>query len=306
MLQNLKTMCQTPVYFFTAAAARGVFNWMPDAWYLKILYRWLTGEKLNLKNPQKYNEKLQWLKLHDRNPEYSKWVDKYEVRGYIEKRIGAQYLIPCYGVWERFEEIDFDALPNEFVLKCTHDSGSVLICKDKQSFDKEAAAAGIKKAFKRNYYNTYREWPYKSVKPRIIAEKFMVDESGDDLKDYKVLCFSGRAELVEVHQNRFRQAEHTQDFYDRDWNHLHIEQAGMPASNQSIERPKKLEELLCLSEKLAAGLRHVRVDWYVIHDRIYFGEITFYDGSGFEAFREQDEYYLGGLIRLQQDRRKRK
>lgn len=299
MLQNLKAMCRNPVYFFTAAAARGVFNWMPDAWYLKILYRWLMGEKLNLKNPQKYNEKLQWLKLHDRDPRYAEWVDKYEVRSYIEKKLGAEYLIPCYGVWERFEDIDFDALPDKFVLKCTHDSGSVLLCKDKNTFDKAAAAARMKKAFKRNYYNTYREWPYKSVKPRIIAEKYMVDESGDDLKDYKVMCFAGKAEMIEVHRNRFRGEEHTQDFYDRDWNNLHIVQAFIPGASEPIERPEKLEELLRLSETLAAGLYHVRVDWYVIRDRIYFGEITFYDGSGFEAFCEKDEYYLGRLIKLE-------
>ncbi len=298
MLQKLKAMLHEPVYFFTSAAAKGMLNWMPDAWYLKILYRWRMGEPLNLRHPKKYNEKLQWLKLYDRNPAYAGWVDKYEVRSYIAKKLGEEYLIPCYGVWDRFEDIDFDALPDAFVLKCTHDSGSVILCRDKAAFDKAAAAAQIARAFKRNYYNAYREWPYKSLKPRIIAEKFMVDESGSDLKDYKVLCFSGRARMVELHQNRFQDKAHTQDFYDRDWNNLHIVQAGFPGAKEPLARPAKLEELLRLSEILAEGIRHVRVDWYVADDRIYFGEITFYDGSGFEAFTEKDEYYLGSLIKL--------
>lgn len=298
MIQKLKAIFAHPVYLITSAAAKGLLNWMPDAVYLKMLYRAFMGEKLNLKNPRKYNEKLQWLKLHDRNPDYPVMVDKYAVREYITKKLGEEYLIPCYGVWDKFDEIDFDKLPDAFVLKCTHDSGSVILCPDKAKFDREAARLKIQKAYKRNYYHTYREWPYKSVKPRIIAEQYMVDESGDDLKDYKIMCFGGRAELIEMHQNRFNGKEHTQDFYDRNWNNVHIVQKCMRPAQKDLERPDKLEELLRLSEVLAKGMRHARIDWYVIHNKIYFGEITFYDGSGFEAFEEEDEYRLGDMIKI--------
>ncbi|MBQ8592498.1 MAG: glycosyl transferase [Lachnospiraceae bacterium] len=256
------------------------------------------GDSLNLENPQKYSEKVQWLKLHDRKPEYSVMVDKYAVQKYIADKLGEQYLIPCYGVWEHFEDIDFDTLPNEFVLKCTHDSGSVIICKDKASFDKEAARKRIKKAYGRSFYSAYREWPYKNVKPRIIAEKFMVDESGNDLKDYKVMCFGGRAELIKVHQNRFNDDRHTQDFYDRNWNNMHIVQKTLNRADWDVERPKNLEELLRLSEVLAKDMKHARIDWYVIGEAIYFGEITFYSSSGLIPFDERGEKLLGDLLQL--------
>lgn len=298
MIQKLKEMLGRPVYFITSIASRGWLDWVPDAIYLKIIYRGLMGDSLNLENPQKYSEKVQWLKLHDRKPEYSVMVDKYAVQKYIADKLGEQYLIPCYGVWEHFEDIDFDTLPNEFVLKCTHDSGSVIICKDKASFDKEAARKRIKKAYGRSFYSAYREWPYKNVKPRIIAEKFMVDESGNDLKDYKVMCFGGRAELIKVHQNRFNDDRHTQDFYDRNWNNMHIVQKTLNRADWDVERPKNLEELLRLSEVLAKDMKHARIDWYVIGEAIYFGEITFYSSSGLIPFDERGEKLLGDLLQL--------
>lgn len=297
---KIKTFLQNPQYFITSPAAKGWLNWVPDRIYLKVLYRVLTGEKCNLKNPVTYNEKLQWLKLHDRKPEYADMVDKYEVRKVIRQKVGEEYLIPCYGVYDRFEDIDFDQLPEQFVLKCTHDSGSVVICKDKNAFDKEAAKQSLNAAMKRNYYSTYREWPYKFVKPRIIAEKFMVDESGDDLKDYKVMCFHGRAQVIEVHENRFTAGkEHTQTFYDRDWNKLSIVQEGLEFVKEERKAPPQLERILELSEKVAQDMYHARVDWYIINDRIYFGEITFYDGSGFETFpNREDNVFLGQFICL--------
>lgn len=289
-----------PVYFITSPASKGYLNWVPDALYLKILYRLSMGERCNLKNPVKYNEKLQWLKLHDRKPEYARMVDKYEVRGYIAETIGEEYLIPCYGVYNSFEEIDFSKLPEQFVLKCTHDSGSVEICKDRNTFDIEKAGERLTEALNKNYYNTYREWPYKSVKPRIIAEKFMVDESVDDLRDYKVMCFNGEAKLIEVHENRFAcERGYTQTFYDRLWNKLDIAQKGFVPTNEEREKPFKLEEMLVLSEKIAKDMYHARIDWYLIGDKLYFGEITFYDGSGFAKFEdEEDDIFLGSLIQL--------
>jgi len=300
MIEKIKAFLNNPVYFITSPASKGYLNWVPDAMYLKILYRLSMGETCNLKNPVKYNEKLQWLKLHDRKPEYARMVDKYEVRGYIAETIGEEYLIPCYGVFDSFEEIDFSKLPEQFVLKCTHDSGSVEICKDKANFVFESAKDRLTSAMGKNYYNTYREWPYKNVKPRIIAEKFMVDEAVDDLRDYKVMCFNGEAKLIEVHENRFaRERGYTQTFYDREWNKLDIAQKGFAPTDEKRNKPVKLEEMLLLSERLAKDMYHVRIDWYLIGEKLYFGEITFYDGSGFTKFENAKyDIFLGNLIQI--------
>lgn len=297
---KIKTFLQNPQYFITSPAAKGWLDWMPDSLYLKLLYKAATGEKCDLKHPVTFNEKLQWLKLHDRKREYADMVDKYEVRKIIENSIGAEYLIPCYGVYNSFEEIDFSSLPDQFVLKCTHDSGSVIICKDKTEFDRAAAKQSLDASMKRNYYSTYREWPYKYVKPRIIAEKYMIDESGDDLKDYKVMCFNGEAKVIEVHENRFtKRKEHTQTFYDRNWNKLTIIQEGLMYVTDERRAPAQLDKILALSEELAKDMYHARIDWYIINDKIYFGEITFYDGSGFETFpNREDNVYLGSLLKL--------
>lgn len=297
---KIKTFLQNPQYFITSPASKGWLDWMPDSLYLKLLYRVLTGEKCNLKHPVTFNEKLQWLKLHDRKPEYPDMVDKYEVRKIIERKIGGEYLIPCYGVYNSFDEIEFSKLPEQFVLKCTHDSGSVIICKDKTNFDMASAKQSLDASMKRNYYSTYREWPYKFVKPRIIAEKFMIDESGDDLKDYKVMCFNGEAKIIEVHENRFTDGkEHTQTFYDRNWKKLNIVQEGLMYVREERTAPAQLNKILELSEILAKDMYHARIDWYIINDKIYFGEITFYDGSGFEAFpNREDNVFLGNLIKI--------
>lgn len=292
---------KNPCYFITIPASRGWLDWVPDGIYIKILYRLMTGEKCNLKNPETYNEKLQWLKLHDRKPEYANMVDKYEVRKIIEETIGEEYLIPCYGVFNSYDEIDFEKLPEQFVLKCTHDSGSVIICKNKAEFNIEEAKRKIEKALKRDYYSAYREWPYKFVKPRIIIEKYMVDESGDDLKDFKVMCFNGRAEVIEVHENRFTEGkEHTQTFYDRNWSKLPIVQEGLMYVKEERSMPVLLPVIMDLSEKLAKDMYHARIDWYLIKEKIYFGEITFFDGSGFESFpNREDNIFLGELIKIE-------
>ena len=300
MLERIKQIIKEPKYLLTIPASRGYLNWVPDKIYIKILYRLAMGEKCNLKNPVKYNEKLQWLKLYDRNPEYSKMVDKYEVKQYIGALLGEEYIIPTLGVYSTYDEIDFSKLPDQFVLKCTHDSGSVEICKNKDTFDFDGARERLTKALKREYYYTYREWPYKYVKPRIIAEKFLIDEAVDDLRDYKVMCFNGEAQIIEVHENRFaKERGYTQTFYDREWNKLTISQEGLAPIKESREKPVKLEEMFSLSEKIAKDMYHARIDWYVIGDVLYFGEITFYDGSGFSPFDdEKDDIFLGSMIRI--------
>ena len=298
-MSKIRTFIENPQYFITSPAAKGWLNWVPDSLYLKVLYRVIMGRKLNLKNPKEYNEKLQWLKLNDRKPEYSTMVDKYEVRGYIEDLLGDKYLIPCLGIYDSVDDIDIDALPDRFVLKCTHDSGSVEICKDKSSFDIEGARHRLSQAMKRNYYATYREWPYKYDKPRIIAEGYLEGDGGD-LKDYKVMCFNGEAKIIEVHENRFVEGKvHTQTFYDREWNIVPLTQVETVTVDRPGERPRQLDEILRLSELIAKDMYHARIDWYIEGDKIYFGEITFFDGSGFESFSTPEmERMLGDMIKL--------
>ena len=298
-MSKIRTFIENPQYFITSPASKGWLNWVPDSLYLKVLYRVIMGRKLNLKNPKEYNEKLQWLKLNDRKPEYSTMVDKYEVRGYIEDLLGDKYLIPCLGIYDSVDDIDIDALPDRFVLKCTHDSGSVEICKDKSSFDIEGARHRLSQAMKRNYYATYREWPYKYVKPRIIAEGYLEGDGGD-LKDYKVMCFNGEAKIIEVHENRFVEGKvHTQTFYDREWNIVPLTQVETVTVDRPGERPRQLDEILRLSELIAKDMYHARIDWYIEGDKIYFGEITFFDGSGFESFSTPEmERMLGDMINL--------
>ncbi len=294
-LQYLKN----PRLIWCSLGNHHLLNWMPDKMYLELIYKARTGRKLDLQNPQGYGEKLQWIKLYDRKPEYIQMVDKYTVREYIKTHIGEQYLIPLLGVWEDPQAIDFSLLPEQFVLKCTHDSGSVCICKDKSQFNKEDAISKLSKHQKTGTYWKTREWPYKHVKARIIAEQYMEDESGDELKDYKVLCFNGVPKLIELHRGRFK--IHTQDFYDTNWNKTDISQdgVGLSLTTEHVPKPACFEEMLEKSALLSQGIPHLRVDWYSINGRLYFGELTFFDASGFDLFdRESDELMLGEWIQL--------
>lgn len=299
---KLKRFLENPHRVFSVLANRGLLNWQSDERFLKLQFRARMGKPLNLKEPRTFNEKLQWLKLYDRKPEYTQMVDKYEVKAYVAKLIGEEYIIPTLGVWDRFEDIDFDVLPAQFVLKCTHDSGGLVICKDKSKLDKAAAKAKIEKSLKRNYYLSGREWPYKNVKPRIIAEKYMVDESGIELKDYKVFCYNGQPKAVQVDFDRF--IEHKRNVYSPQWELLDVGIQYPRDPNRIIEKPKKLEEMLRLAERLSTGIPHIRTDFYIIKDKIYFGELTFYHGSGYEKFTPEEwDVTFGSWIRLPKHKR---
>lgn len=270
---------------FMASIISNFFRWLPDATYLKLLYRFKMGHQLDLKNPQTFTEKLQWLKLYNRKPEYTKMVDKFAVKEYVADRIGAEYIIPTLGVWDRPEDIDWDSLPNQFVLKTTHGGGGggVVICKDKATFDKTTAKRKLESSMKSDIYKSLREWPYKNVKKRIIAEKYIEDESGY-LRDYKVMCFNGQPKLIQMHMGRFN-GVHTQDFYNCDWDKLvDINQNGCINSDILLPKPQCLEQMLELSSKLSKGLPQIRVDWYIIGAKLYFGEMTFFDAGGFDDF----------------------
>lgn len=266
--------------------------------YLKCLYKLRMGKELDLDNPQTFNEKLQWLKLHDRNPLYTTLVDKYAVRAYIKEKLGEEYLIPLVGgPYASADEIDFDQLPDQFVLKCTHDSASVTICRDRETFDIAAAKEKLNKALKVNYYYAGREWPYKNVKPQIIAEKYMADESGVELKDYKIFNFAGKPKIIQVDYDRF--VNHKRNLYTTDWEYIEAVIQYPTDSNHMIRKPEALDEMLALAGRLSAGMPHVRTDFYCIDRRVYFGEFTFYPGCGLEEFRPDSwDVELGKWIKI--------
>lgn len=271
---------------------------LPDKMYLKMFFRIRMDKKLNLDDPKSFSEKIQWLKLYDRNPEHTLMVDKYEVRKYISRVLGEEYLIPLIGVYDSFDEIDFEKLPNQFVIKCTHDSGGIVICKDKSKLDINAAKEKINSSLNRNYYYHGREWPYKNVYPRIICEKYMVDESGVELKDYKLMCFNGKVKCSFVALNRNSKTGLNVDFYDMEWKPMPFERK-YPKSGILTPKPKTFEQMVSFAEKLSKNIPFVRVDFYDINGHLYFGELTFSPGNGCEKFSpESYDYLLGSWLQL--------
>ena len=270
----------------------------PDKLFLKIAYRFYMGSDLNLDAPHTFNEKLQWLKLYDRNPEYTQMVDKFEAKRYVASVIGKQYIIPTLAVYESVEQIDVDALPEQFVLKCTHDSGSVAICRDKKTFNNEKAFSKLKSGLSKNYFWQNREWPYKNIKPRIIAEQYLCDDS-NELRDYKFFCFDGQVKVLFVATERMSDCEETKfDFYDSEFHQLNIRN-GHPNSSKPLLKPLQFEEMKYLAAKLSHGIPHVRVDFYEVDGRVYFGELTFYHWSGFTPFEpEKWDEIFGDWITL--------
>lgn len=295
---NIKNVLDNPARYFIYLLGRIIQgNQQADEIYLKLLFKYEMGRKLELDNPKALNDKLQWLKLNDYKPYYKILADKYEVRKYIADRVGEDLLVPLLGMWNTVEEIDFDSLPNQFVLKCTHDSGGVVICKDKNTFDKDAAIKKLKHCYGRDYYKNSREPAYKNIKPRIIAEQYLVDETGWDLKDYKIFCFNGKAIYVEVDYNR--SVRHMLNAYDLEWNFLEFCDSSPNDRNADIKKPQRLDEMIQIAEKLSEGMIFLRVDMYSIYDKIYCGEMTLYPGSGFIQFNPMEtDYKLGELLEL--------
>lgn len=266
-----------------------------DKAFLKIQYRLTMGKRLNLDSPQSFNEKLQWLKINNRKPEYTTMVDKYAVKDYVASVLGPQYIIPTIGVWDRAEDIEWDRLPNQFVLKCTHDSGGIVICKDKSKLDTDAAIEKLRKSLKKNYYNLGREWPYKNVPHRIIAEKFLIpDSETGDLPDYKFFCFNGKVKMCYIATGRQTGEVARIDFFDESFNHLPIKQGRHPNAAILPEKPAKFDEMKMLAEKLSIGIPHVRVDFYEHNRQILFGEMTFFSQNGTAKFiPEEWDYRIG-------------
>ena len=284
---------------FDGLRRRHLLDWLPDRVYLQLAFRAFLGKPLRLKHPQTLNEKLQWLKLYDRKPEYTMMVDKYRVRDYIKAQLGEEYLIPLLGVWDDPDDIDFDALPNQFVLKCNHNSGlGMCICKDKSQLDIPAVKAELRKGLAQNYYLTGREWPYKDVPRKIICEKYMVDESGTELKDYKIDCFNGQAKIMLRVQGRFSGSAVLANYYTRDRQEL-LFRWGFARNEHPQPWNPAYDEMFALADRLSRNIPHLRVDFYLVNGRIYFGELTFFDGSGFDKIEPETwDYTLGSYLQL--------
>ena len=281
LIQNLRKL--TIYRIFAHFARKYEFRFLSDALYLKLAYRGNTGRKLHLSAPKRYTEKLQWMKIYDRNPRYTTMVDKAAAKEWVASIIGQEHIIPTLGVWDHFEDIDLDALPQQFVLKCTHDSHSVLVCTDKQSFDFASAQKQLDTALKREYFYEGRQWPYKNVPPRIIAEQFMENDATEDFRDYKFFTFNGEPKVMYIATGRGT-GETYGDFFDMDFKHLDlcIDHKSAPVCP---EKPSCFEEMKKAAALLAWGTPQVRVDFYEVNGQFYFGEMTFFHCGGFVTFQ---------------------
>jgi hypothetical protein len=260
---------------------------------------------LDLSDPTTFNEKLQWLKLYDHNPEYPEMVDKYEAKKRVARLLGDEYVVPTLGCWDRFDDIDFETLPQKFVLKTTHDSGGVVVCQDKACFDREKARAKINRSLQKKFYYVGREWPYKEVPPRILAEAYLEDDDGaGNLSDYKFFCFNGNVDNVMMVLDRTSGDPHYYHFSIKDWKLCRFNRLcrSLP-QDFTMEKPVFMDEMVKVAQKLSQGYPHIRIDLYYVKGQIYFGEYTLYNQSGFEtAFDQKTDEYLGSLIQLPEKR----
>lgn len=290
-------------YDFWAHALNRLVYVLPDKWYLFFRFKNRVGYWPHLNHPRTFNEKLQWLKLNDRHAEYTQMVDKIDAKKYVASIIGDKYIIPTLGVWNSVDEIEWDKLPNQFVIKVSSDSGGIVVCKDKQTLDIEKAKEKLSNGWGKNYYVHNKEYPYRDLTPRIIAEEYKEDESGYELRDYKIFCFNGEPKILFVTSDRQKAGEDTKfDFFDLNWNHLPFTN-GHPNSKEFIAKPKNFEEMLEIAKKLSVGIPQVRIDLYNCNGQIYFGEITFFHWSGMTAFDPIEwDFKLGKMIKLPCDR----
>lgn len=274
------------------------FNFLPDKQYVQLKYKLIMGRKLELQKPQTFNEKLQWLKLYDRNHQYTQMVDKYEAKKYVASIIGEEYIIPTIGIYNSFDEIDFKKLPNKFVIKCTHDSGGLILCKNKEKLDIAKAKKKIDKCMKNNYYYKHREWVYKNIKPRIIIEKYMEDNNSI-MRDYKFFCFNGEPKLMYLSEGLENHETARMSFYDMDFNLIDCKRKDYKQLDYTPKKPKTFEKMKEFASILSKDIPHLRVDWYEINGKLYFGELTFFTCSGFIPFEPEEwDHKLGEMLKL--------
>ena len=280
---------------------------LPDKLYLQVKWWSVTGRTLNLRSPQGFNEKIQWLKLYNRRSEYTALADKYEVRKYVKKTIGEEYLLPLLGVWERAEDIDFKRLPDQFVLKCTHNSGGgMCLCKDKKQLNIPRVVQALNTALKKNFYRQFREWVYKDIPPRLIAEPFLIDRDSSNklgtLIDYKFYCFNGEPKFLYVGADDVSQGKKGElalSVLDLDWKPAPFGRADHQPLAQAVDKPKQFEQMVMLARKLSRGIPFVRVDLYWVNGQILFSEMTFYPGAGYGLFSPLEwEHKIGKWLAL--------
>lgn len=274
---------------------------LSDKTHIEKVYFERTGKKLNLKNPKTFNEKCNWLKLYDRKPQYTVMADKYLARHYISEKIGDNHLIPLLGVWDNANDIDFDSLPDKFVLKCNHDNG-VIICKDKNNLNFEAVRENLNMRLQRDYYRKNREWPYKNIPRKIICEKLLENSNGDSLLEYNVFCFNGVPKYFKI-GSVLHDGTLAKDFYDIDWNYLEMK-TGASAGN-IFPKPIHYNNLIEIAKKLSKGTTHVRVDFYDCDGKLYNGELTFFSNGGHMKFTPEEwDKIWGDCLSLPKKRRR--
>lgn len=327
--QSLLRLTKLPRKYLSFLMECGLLNNMDDEKYLKIMWLIRMGYPLDLNNPRTFNEKLQWLKLHDHNPQYTIMADKYEAKKFIAERVGEEYVVPNYGVWDSFDAIDFDALPDQFVLKTTHDNDSQVIVKNKLTFNREAAKKRLESHLKRNHYYNTREWAYKNIKPQIIAEKLLENSDNSELLDYKVSCFNGEPQFTYIQARtcndpnklltnndnkgcfkfsqiklEFKLRRYLNDieiitYYDNNYNIIPCSNSDGPSLAKPDPKPITFDKMLELSRILSKDIPHVRVDFYEVDGKLYVGELTFYTSAGFAEFTPDEyNYKFGDMITL--------
>ena len=289
------SLLKTPKKLFRSLAARGLFNWMPDELYLKILFQCELNQKLNLKNPKTFNEKIQWLKLNDHNPEYPLWVDKESAKKMAEERLGKEHIVDTIAIWSKAEDLDFSQLPDKCVLKCTHDQGSTIVFDRSKKQNLDEIRNFYKKCLKKNAYTTTREWPYKNLQGRIICEPFLAD----NIVDYKVFCCNVKVVFVNIGQKDHNTHTTYVTFIDLDWKPLPFQRSDNPPIEKLPKKPDQLNKMVEMAQQLARGKKFVRIDFYLVDGKIYFSEFTLYPTSGLIQFdpREGDEV-LGNRLQI--------
>lgn len=299
--EKISAVIKNPYIIFKYMKALGMLDRASDKTVIKMMFRANINKKLNLENPKTFSEKIQWLKLYERNPEHTVFADKIKVREHIKKTIGEEYLIPLIGTWDSPDDIDFDALPEQFVLKCNHNSGTgMYICRDKSKLDADKVREALRKGLAEDFYLVNREWPYKNIPRKILAEKFIVDSKTKELRDYKFFCFDGKPMIMDLISERKVGVEDERiDFFDMDGNHLKMKYQEFKNSDTVPELPSQFEKMKEIAEKLAKGFPFIRIDLYEADEKVYFGEMTFFPSSGMKPFDPEDwDEKMGSWITL--------
>lgn len=296
--RKIRTLINNPLIFPIKFLYK-ISPLLSDEDYLKLLFPLKTGYLLNFRNPKTFNEKLQWLKINYRTPVMTRMVDKFASKEYAQEIIGDEYLIKTYGVWDSFEDIDFDKLPRQFVLKTTHDQGGVIIVTSKDELDKDYARNKLTSHLKTKHYYLTREWPYKNVKPRIIAEELIISKDTSTLCDYKFFCFHGTPKIMYI-SHEIEGGKKSLDFFNMNFEQLDISRPSYPASRAQFDFPENWNLMIDLAGKLSQDLPHVRIDFYNVEGKVYLGEMTFFTGGGMEPFKPFEwDLELGSWINLE-------